>query len=268
MTTPDTKIAQWADALWHARSSGEPIDALSKSSAPPTLEEAYLVQRMNTARGQAEGRRVCGRKIGLTSLAVQERFGVKQPDFGALFADMNVAEGIPISAGSLIQPQAEVELAFMLGRGLDMAQPTIADVIHAVEYVVPAIEIVDSRIKDWDISITDTVADNASSGLFVVGGPVRRIDDLDMLNCRMLLEKNGESASSGDGAACLGHPLNAVRWLATTMHELGDPLRAGDIVLSGAMGPLVPVSPGDELFASISGIGTVRAIFAKQDKNK
>ncbi len=265
MIKREKHLAELAENLWQARSSGAPIDPLSRGASPPTLEEAYEIQKIVTARGLAEGRRLYGRKIGLTSLAVQQRFGVDQPDFGVLFADMNVAEGMPIPAGRLIQPQAEVELAFMLRSDLDMDQPTVADVISAVEYVVPAIEIVDSRICNWEIGITDTVADNASSGLFVLGGPVHTIAGLEMAHCQMTLTKNGELASKGNGAACLGHPLNAVRWLATTLRALGDPLRAGDIILSGAMGPLVPVAPGDQLVATISGIGTVTAIFAKQD---
>ncbi len=191
------------------------------------------------------GRRRVGRKIGLTSPAVQQQMQVDTPDFGVLFADMAYGDSQPIPFGDLLQPRVEAEVAFVLGEDLPDGDVTGPEVLRAIEFVLPAIEVVDSRIADWDISIFDTVADNASSGLFVTGGSPRSLRDIDDLReSEMALTVDGEVVSSGTGAACLGHPLNAVVWLANVVAGAGEPLRAGEVVLSGSLGPLVPVEPG------------------------
>jgi 2-keto-4-pentenoate hydratase len=188
---------------------------------------------------------------------VQSQFGVHQPDYGMLFADMAVADGDSVPAGRLLQPRAEAEVAFVLGRDLDREGLTCADVIRAVDYVVCAIEIVDSRIAGWDIRIADTIADNASSGLYVLGSRPRRLADIDLALCGMVARRNGEITSVGVGAACLGSPLNAAQWLAQAMIAAGRPLKAGDVVLSGALGPMVAVLPGDHFAIEIQGLGGV-----------
>jgi 2-keto-4-pentenoate hydratase len=198
---------------------------------------------------------------------VQRQLGVDQPDFGYLLSDMDVsdgADGKPISMSTLVQPRVEAEVAFRLGKDIapdDEADITLEAVRDAVEVALPSLEIVDSRIADWQIGFTDTVADNASSGLFVVGTDGRSLDDIEPRDVVMSLTINGEERSAGTGAACLGDPLEALRWLAVQAHRFGDPLRAGQIVLSGALGPFVPFAPGDEVVASISGFAPLHVVF-------
>lgn len=251
-----------ADALFDASVSGVPIRPLRETWPEITLEDAYTIQQLNTDRRLSAGQRRVGCKIGLTSKVVQQQLGVGQPDFGVLFNTMGYGDGEPIPASVLEQPKVEAEIAFVLGRDLDMADPGLLDVIQAIDYALPAIEIVGSRIADWNIRINDTVADNASSCAFVLGTSPRRLAELDLCLCGMVMTRRGEPVSTGAGAACLGNPLNAVQWLARTMARLGTPLRAGEVVLSGALGPMVSVAPGDVIEARINGLGLVRAEFA------
>jgi 2-keto-4-pentenoate hydratase len=261
---PSETISKLAERLRAAYGGAEPIPPIRDELPTGDAEVAYQVQEVNTGHWLATGRRLVGRKIGLTSAAVQRQLGVDQPDFGMLFADMAVDAGAEVAAGAMLQPRVEAEIAFLLGRDLGAAEPTLADLLLAVDYALPAIEIVDSRIAGWDISITDTVADNASSGRFVLGATPRRLDDpaVDLRLAGMVLERHGEPLVFGAGAACLGHPLHALRWLAATMVRVGRPLAAGDVVLSGALGPMVPARPGDRFEARISGLGTVGVGFA------
>ncbi|WP_035803414.1 2-keto-4-pentenoate hydratase [Kitasatospora mediocidica] len=229
------------------------------------VEAAYAVQRAQVEEWTAQGRRPVGAKVGLTSPAVQQAFGVFQPDFGVLFADMAVPDGAEVDLGRLLQPKVEAEVAFVLGADLPYEEPTVADVIRATEFVLPAIEIVDSRVAGWDISIVDTVADNGSSGLFVLGTTPRSPAELDLRLCGMVLEHRGEPVSVGAGAACLGNPLHAVAWLAGQLARSGRPLKAGEVVLSGALGPMVPVTAGGMYEARISGLGSVRVGFEHRE---
>jgi len=249
------------DEAWRNRA---PIPPVRELFAEGAVDAAYAVQELNTLRAQRQGRRLVGRKIGLTSKAVQRQLGVDQPDYGMLFDDMAVPDGWEISRNQLIQPKAEAEVAFVLGRDLTDEHLTIADVIRAVDCALPAIEIVDSRITDWKIGIVDTIADNASSGLYVLGNQPKRLGDIDLRLCGMVLECRGEPVSTGVGAACLGNPLNAMWWLARTMARAGRPLQAGDTVLSGALGPMVAVQWGEVMEARIAGLGSVRAAFSKE----
>ena len=235
---------------------GEPIAPLRDFLMPQDLAGAYAVQAINTRHWTAAGRRLVGRKIGLTAEAVQRQIGVDQPDFGALFADMRIEDGGRLDQALTIGPKAEAEIAFVLGADLDDPEPSLGAIAAAVAQVLPAIEIVDSRIADWRISLADTVADNGSSAFFVLGSQARAPDGLDLYSCGMVMEVNGAVASVGAGAACLGHPYNAVRWLARTLAAGGEPLHAGDIVLSGALGPMVTLQSGDEVRIRIGGIGT------------
>jgi 2-keto-4-pentenoate hydratase len=251
-----------AHSLYHAHLDGQPVAPLRTRVTATDGAGAYQIQEINTRRWLAEGRRLVGRKIGLTSRAVQAQLGVDQPDFGMLFADMAVGDGEPIAQGRLIQPKVEAEVALVLGRDLNQTQHTFADLIRATEYVLPALEVVDSRIAGWDIKFLDTVADNASSGLFVLGGQPRRLADVDLAACRMEMWRGDELVSQGHGRACLGHPLNAAVWLANVMARCGRPLQAGDVVLTGALGPMVAARPGDAYRARIEGLGEVQALFA------
>ncbi|MEV0881228.1 fumarylacetoacetate hydrolase family protein [Micromonospora echinofusca] len=254
-----------ADELFQARESGRPCPPLRGRLLPEgDVDTAYQVQQLQARRWLDAGHRRVGAKVGLTSRAVQESFGVFQPDFGVLLDDMAVPDGAEVPMGRLLQPRVEAEVAFVLGADLPDERITSADVIRAVDHVLPAIEIVDSRVVGWDISIVDTVADNASSGLFVLGTAPRRLADVDLRLCGMVLEQAGEPVSVGAGAACLGNPLHAVQWLAQTLARSGDPLRAGDVVLSGALGPMVPVTVGAAYEARISGLGSVRTCFSAE----
>src|SRR5271166_1301861 len=252
-----------ADAILGAYKTRTPVPPVRELLPAGAIDQAYAAQEVNTKRWLAEGRKLVGRKIGLTSLAVQRQLGVSQPDYGMLFDDMAVLDGWDVPAGELIQPKVEAEIAFVIGRDLDDEHLTIADILRAVEFALPAIEIVDSRIADWKIGILDTIADNASSGLYVLGGSPKKLDGLDLRLAGMAMEHAGQLVSVGVGAACLGDPLSATLWLANTMAKAGRPLRAGDTVLSGALGPMVAVDWGGVYEARINGLGSVRAAFAK-----
>ncbi|HSV36517.1 MAG TPA: 2-keto-4-pentenoate hydratase [Ramlibacter sp.] len=261
MSTHPATLAEAADALWRAAGTGCFIPPLRETYAGLDADDAYAIQRINAERKVAAGRRVVGCKIGLTARVVQEQLGVDQPDFGMLFDDMSYGDGEPVPLAKLHQAKVEAEVAFVLGRDLDMAYPGHVDVLKSVDHLLPAIEIVGSRIANWNIRFVDTVADNASSGCFVLGGTPRLLREIDLRLCGMVMTRQGEPVSVGAGAACLAHPLNALVWLARTMARVGQPLRAGDLVLSGALGPMVPVNPGDVFDARINGLGSVRAVF-------
>lgn len=257
-------IIEAANLLHGAGVGGIPCAPVRDLLPVGDVQMAYDVQNYNTERALAAGRRLVGRKIGLTALSVQKQLGVSQPDYGMLFADMARADGEEIKLSDVMQPKVEAEIAFIFGRDLVEEQLTMADMFRAIEYAVPAIEIVGSRIANWDIKIVDTIADNASSGLYVLGSRPVRPTDFDACLCGMVTEKGGEPVSVGAGAACMGSPLNAALWLARVMAKAGRPLRAGDTILSGALGPMVPVLPGDVFDVRIEGLGAVRAAFAKE----
>ncbi|ARU15003.1 2-keto-4-pentenoate hydratase [Croceicoccus marinus] len=232
------------------------IDPLRQALAPTDAAGAYAVQAINTRFWQAQGRRIVGRKVGLTAQAVQQQLGVDQPDFGVLFDDMALADQGRLDPTRVIQPKAEAEIAIILAAGIDNAEASASDVAAAVGEVAPAIEIVDSRIANWQITFADTVADNGSSAFFVLGESRKPLAGLDLYSCGMVMEVNGKVASLGAGAACLGHPLEAAAWLARTLSAIGEPLQAGDVVLTGALGPMVALKPGDTVAAHIGGLGS------------
>jgi 2-keto-4-pentenoate hydratase len=264
MSVSPDDIAAVADRLRGAHDSGVACDRVVDLLDGATVDDAYAAQELNTERWLADGRRLVGRKIGLTSTAVQHQLGVDRPDYGMLFADMAVDEGGDVPIGRLIQPRAEAEIAFVIGRDLPDPDTTVAEVLRAIEFAVAAIEVVDSRIAEWRIGILDTVADNASSGMYVLGSTPVALGSFDPVMCGMVMERRGEPVSVGAGRACLGSPISATAWLARTMAAVGRPLREGDTVLSGALGPMVAVEPGDVFEARISGLGSVTAAFSKE----
>ena len=257
MNSPSVEAA--AARLAAAYDTGVPCDPVRDLIA--SVADAYAVQDLLTERALAAGRRLVGRKIGLTSEAVQRQLGVDRPDFGMLFADMAVPDGEPIPWGAVAQPKVEAEVALVLEHDLRHERHTVADLLRATAFALPAIEVVGSRIRDWDITLADTVADNASCGAYVLGTRPVSLRDVDLRHCGMVLERRGDQVSTGTGAACLGHPLNAALWLADTLARLGRPLSAGDTVLNGALGPMAVPAPGDVLEARIEGLGDVRVAF-------
>ncbi|HMD26457.1 MAG TPA: fumarylacetoacetate hydrolase family protein, partial [Streptosporangiaceae bacterium] len=275
----DGDAAKALQMLVAARASGEPCPPVRGLLPDEDVEAAYAVQSSWVADQIAAGARVVGRKIGLTNPAVQAQFGVDRPDFGVLFESMACAPGTPIDAARTLQPKIEAEIAFVLAEDLTGAMIGPAEVAAATAYVVAALEIVDSRIAGWDIGIVDTIADNGSSGLFVLGDRRQGLGRLDLAECAMTLRRVGagqgraggvggsggevgEVVSTGTGASILGHPLAAVAWLAAAVRDHGRPLRAGEVVLSGSLGPMVAVAPGDAFQADISGVGHVSCVFA------
>jgi 2-keto-4-pentenoate hydratase len=272
----DGDAAKALEMLVAARASGQPCPPVRGLLPDGDIDAAYAVQASWVADQITAGARVVGRKIGLTNPVVQAQFGVDRPDFGVLFESMACAPGTPIDGARTLQPKIEAEIAFVLAEDLTGAMIGPAEVAAATAYVVAALEIVDSRIAGWDIGIVDTIADNGSSGLFVLGDRRQELGRLDLAECAMTLRRvasggaggaggaggsGGEVVSTGTGASILGDPLAAVAWLAAAVRDHGRPLRAGEVVLSGSLGPMVPVAPGDAFHAEISGIGQISAVF-------
>jgi len=257
----DATIKAAADRLFEAHRAKVPCEPIRDLLKEGDVGAAYSIQNINTDRWLAAGRKIIGRKIGLTSKAVQTQLGVDQPDFGILYDDMLVANGGSVSMKKLMQPKAEAEIALVLKSDLRKSKHSESDIVAATDYIVPAIEIVGSRIANWNIRITDTIADNASSGMFVLGSTRRSLNDADVVNCKMSMTKGGQVVSSGTGAACLGSPIQAAIWLADTMQSVGRPLLAGDVVMTGALGPMVAAVAGDTFEAQIDGLGAVKVVF-------
>ncbi|WP_284620237.1 2-oxopent-4-enoate hydratase [Aquabacterium humicola] len=257
----DTQIQQYGDELYDALLTRTPVPPLTEREPTITLDDAYRIQLRMIQRRLDAGETVVGKKIGVTSQVVMDMLGVDQPDFGQLLSGMVVQEGEPIRVDSMIAPKAEAEVAFVLKSDLVGPGVTAADVLRATAFVMPCFEIVDSRIRDWKIRIQDTVADNASCGVLVLGGTRRDPRELDLALAGMVLEKNGEIVSTSTGAAVQGSPVNAVAWLANTLGRLGMALKAGEVILSGSQSPLVPVKAGDSLHCSVGGLGDARVRF-------
>nr|WP_314614426.1 fumarylacetoacetate hydrolase family protein [uncultured Pseudomonas sp.] len=253
----------YGDELYQALTEGQTLAPLTERWPDMTLEDAYHISLHSMQRRVAAGDRVIGKKIGVTSAAVQRMLDVHQPDFGFITRSMAFDDGADISLAEqrLIQPRAEGEIAFVLKHDLAGPGVTQADVLAATDYVSACFEIVDSRIHDWRIRIQDTVADNASCGVFVLGN--QRIDPrtLDLPNLHMRVSKNGQPLSEGLGSAVQGNPLTAVAWLANTLGAFGIPFKAGEVILSGSLVPLEPVQAGDQFFLTIDGLGSAQVSF-------
>ncbi|MDZ5460110.1 2-oxopent-4-enoate hydratase [Azohydromonas lata] len=254
-------IDKHGDALYSAWRERRVLAPLLEREPGITTEEAYAIQQRFVARRLEAGEAIIGKKIGVTSKPVQEFLGVYEPDFGQLTSGMVRTQADGVDLDALIQPKAEAELAFVLERDLVGPGITAIDVIRATAYVSPCFEVVDSRIRDWKIKIQDTVADNASCGVFILGDAKASPRKLDLALAGMVLRRNGELHATSAGAAVQGSPVNAVAWLANTLGRLGLPFRAGEVILSGSQSPLVPVADGDELNCTIGGLGTCRVRF-------
>lgn len=255
-------IKSYGNDLYDALVNRTTLQPLTERIPEITIDDAYAIQSQMVARRIEAGETIIGKKIGVTSKAVQDFLGVYQPDFGQLTSAMLFANGSTLDLSGMIQPKAEAELAFVLKADLVGPGITTMDVLSATDYVTPCFEIVDSRITDWKIKIQDTVADNASCGVFVLGDVKGDPRKLDLALSGMVLDMNGELHSTGVGAAVQGSPINAVVWLANTLGELGIPFRAGEIILSGSQSPLVPVKAGDELVCSVGGLGQCHVRFS------
>ena len=251
------KLNGAAQALMTARGSRQPIARISETYGVEGLDAAYAVAEINTRLRIEEGARVIGKKVGLTSKAVQAQLGVDQPDFGILFDDMEYLDGAEVPMSRLIQPKAEAEVAFLVGRDLNVANPTYGEFLNALAYAVPALEIVDSAIENWKLTLVDTVADNASCGVYVLGNQPVAISDVSLGDIGLQMNVNGVTASVGSGSACLGHPLRAAYWLAQVMAQRGEGLKAGEVILSGALGPMVAVNAGDQIDVNVGDLGRV-----------
>ena len=258
----NSQIETYSQELFAALRARSTVAPLTERTPDITIDDAYRVSLGILARREAEGEKVVGKKIGATSRAVQDMLKVDQPDFGFLTDRMQCAEGEPIPVSQqLIQPKAEGEIAFVLKHDLAGPGVTNADVLAATAGVKVCFEIVDSRVRDWKIRIQDTVADNASCGLFVASNTLVDVHTVDLSTCGMVVWKNGELVATGAGAAALGSPVNCVRWLANALGRHGVALKAGDIILSGSLVPLIPIAAGDEMEIAVGGLGRLKARF-------
>jgi 2-keto-4-pentenoate hydratase len=250
-----------AAELLTAYDTGEAIQPLTRTFPDLSLEDAYGIQRIQVDRWLRDGAVIKGHKVGLTSAAMQRQLGVDQPDYGHLVDSMFHTDSAPIDAGRFLQPRIEPEIAFVLGRPLAGPGVTAAQAISAVDFLLPALEIIDSRIADWKITLADTIADNASSGGVVLGTRPTRLDAVDLVTAGCLLHQNGELVQTGAGGAVLGSPLNALIWLANTLGALGVTLEAGHVVLPGSITAAIDVAAGDIVTATFAGLGSVTADF-------
>lgn len=256
-----SQIELWAERLLQAEETRVPVEPLTSAWPEIDIPTAYQIQLRVVEQKRARGHRVVGMKIGLTSKAMQDLLGVHEPDYGHLLDDMVVPNGQTIPVGRLLQPRCEGEIAFLLKRDLVGPGVTVAEVLSATEALMPALEIVDSRVRDWRIKIQDTIADNASSALLVLGDRLTPVHGLDLRLVGMVLEKNGQVMATGAGAAVLGHPAAAVAWLANKLGEFGVVLKAGEIVLSGALTAALPIAAGDAFRAEFDRLGSASVRF-------
>ncbi len=256
--------ARTAELLLEAYTSGTALEPLTDQHPDMELEDSYEIQLLQIRSRLAKGATIKGHKVGLSSRAMQRQLGVDQPDYGHLLDDMFFLENSPIPMDGFLQPRVEPEVAFVLKRPLTGPGVTVAEAIGAVDFVLPALEIVDSRIRDWKIGILDTIADNASSGAVVLGSRPTAMTDVDLRLSGCVLTKNAQIVQTGAGGAVLGSPINSLVWLANTVGARGVVLEAGHIVLPGSCTSMVPVAGGDTFTATFAGIGSVTAKFAKE----
>lgn len=254
-------VEQIADSLLEAERSKQAVPPITSQYRDLNVTDAYNVQLEVLKRKLSEGRTVIGKKVGLTSQAMQKMLGVNEPDYGHLLDDMKISHNGKVKVSDLLSPKIEAEIGFILGEDLQGPNVTFLDVLMATKYAVPTLEIIDSRIADWKIGLVDTVADNGSSALVVVGEQMTEIDGIDLRSVGMILSKNGEMVATGSGAAALGHPAHAVAWLANKLHEFGIGLKAGELILPGALSAAVAMQKGDTITAKFGPVGSVTVTF-------
>lgn len=257
-----------AKRFLHAEKNKQSIEPLTHTFPDLTVDEAYSIQLKQIEEKVSNGAKVVGKKIGLTSQVMQEMFQVNEPDYGHLLDDMLHIDGDDISLDAFLEPKLEFEIAFLLKEDLQGPGVTVIDVLEATEYVAPAFEVIDSRIKDWNIRFEDTVADNGSSARAILGGNPTPIDQVDLPHLGMAVYRNGRFIDSATGAAVMGNPARAVAWLANALGKYDISLHQGDIVLSGALTAAVPIQDGDTFTADFAHIGSVSASFYKEDHAK
>ncbi len=257
----ESRMKILAEALWKAEQTRQPIGPITETDPGITVDEAYRIQLRVMDMKKSAGQVVVGKKIGLTSLAMQAMLGVKEPDYGHILNSMVVMEGEKISIADLIAPRIEGEIAFVLKEDLKGPGVTLTDVLRSSEGVIPALEIIDSRIKDWKIKLQDTVADNASSARIILGGILTPPSAIDLRTVGMVMEKNGEVLATAAGAAVLGHPAQAIAWLANKLSAYGIALKKGEVILSGALTGAAPVAAGDCFRANFGALGDVKTKF-------
>lgn len=255
-------LADAADALWHAEDDIIPIGPLSALLPDLDVDGAYAIQQLNIDRRIANGATLRGHKVGLTAKAMQRLLGVNEPDFGQLVDDMFIDDGAEIPASRFCAPRIEVEVAFVLKERLEGPSCTVADVVRATEFVMPSLELIDSRIADWKIKLVDTIADNGSAAGVVLGGTPRKLEGLDLRVLGAVLERNGKIIETGAAGAVLGNPALAVAWLANKLHSFGIALDPGQVVLPGSCTAAVPVAAGDVIRAEFDRLGAVSLRFS------
>lgn len=254
-------IEETAAKLRAAYAPGAPIAPIHDAFKEGDLESAYAIQTANHRYWLDHGRRLVGRKIGLTAKALQKQWGVDHPMYGMLYADVDMSDGV-IDRTRLNAPRMEAEIAIVLQRDLPHPRLTLAEIMSAVDYAVPAFEVADSRIADWKFGIVDIIADNGANGAFVLGSTPRRLTDVDLNACSMTMYKNGTVATMGTAAASVGNILLGLKWLAEISAKDGTPLRVGDVVLTGSLGAIVPAAVGDVFESHVQGLGSVRAVIS------
>lgn len=258
----ENSIIKAADAIrtaWQNGQAGQPIRELFTDD---DIASGYMIQDYNDALWQAQGRRRVGRKLALTNKAVQRQFGMSQACYGNIYADMVLVEGTEITRRALSEQRVETEIAVVLKKDLTQTAHTIVDIIDACDYLLPAFEIVDSRVIGWNVKSCDFIADNTSACMVVLGTKPVRLSDFDMTRSLMTTKRGDKVVSEGAAAACLGHPLHALKWLADELVRAGKPLRAGEFIITGALGPAIAAAPGDTFTAEITGLGLVTTTFA------
>jgi 2-keto-4-pentenoate hydratase len=255
------QIDKIAEELLEAERSKQAIAPLTQQYSELNVTNAYQIQLEVMKKKLSEGRKIIGKKVGLTSLVMQKMLGVDEPDYGHLLDDMRVPDGGTVKVSDMLSPKIEAEIGFVLGEDLSGPNVTYLDVLMATKYIVPTLEIIDSRIADWKIKLIDTVSDNGSSAKVVVGNKLSRIDGIDLRSLGMVLYNNGELVSTGSGAAALGHPAHAVAWLANKLHEFDISLKAGELILPGALCAALTVKEGDTISAHFGPLGSVSVTF-------
>lgn len=253
----DQQIQDSVLKLWDSYKSGVPTSPIREIIGDSDIDKAYKIQEKLIEKHYQYGKTRSGVKIGLTSPAVQKQLGVDQPDFGILFSETDISKTGEVPYHNLIQPKVEAEMAFVVGDDITQPIGSIEELYQKLDSVHASIEIVGSRVADWNIRITDTVADNASASHYILSKQAVRMEDVDFINAKMELYENGVLKSTGMGSACMGNPLNAVLWLCNTFINKGVMLKKGEVILSGALGPMVSCIPGGRYHASIEGLGEV-----------